>query len=205
MSFSFRLVTEPVACGPRAGILSTPHGTIETPVFMPVGTQATVKAMSPTELEDIGAQIILSNTYHLYLRPGHELIARGGGLHEFMNWHRPILTDSGGFQVYSLGDIREVTEDGVRFQSHIDGSYHFFSPEKVIEIESALGADIIMCFDECVAYPSEYTCTWSSQSSERRDGPRGAKLLTAERTRRCLGSFRGVCTQTCVERALWTW
>lgn len=155
VSFSFRLVTEPRALGPRAGVITTPHGTIETPVFMPVGTQATVKAMSPVELEEVGAQIILANTYHLYLRPGHELIARAGGLHRFMSWNRPILTDSGGFQVYSLGDIREITEDGVRFRSHIDGSYHVFTPERVIEIENALGADIAMCFDECVAYPSD--------------------------------------------------
>ena len=196
MSFSFRLVTEPVACGPRAGILSTPHGTIETPVFMPVGTQATVKAMSPTELEDIGAQIILSNTYHLYLRPGHELIARAGGLHEFMNWHRPILTDSGGFQVYSLGDIREVTEDGVRFQSHIDGSYHFFSPEKVIEIESALGADIIMCFDECVAYQA----VLGRGAVNRANDEMGQKVQSCSqpRTRRC-GIVQGY-VQTCVEK-----
>lgn len=178
MSFSFRLVTQPVASGPRAGVLSTPHGTIETPVFMPVGTQATVKAMSPVELEDVGAQIILSNTYHLYLRPGHHLIAQAGGLHEFMNWHRPILTDSGGFQVYSLGDIRKVTEDGVKFQSHIDGSYHTFSPEKVMEIESALGADIAMCFDECVAYPSDYS--YVEQSVER----------TTRWARRCKASHR---------------
>ena len=115
MSFSFRLVTEPVACGPRAGILSTPHGTIETPVFMPVGTQATVKAMSPTELEDIGAQIILSNTYHLYLRPGHELIARAGGLHEFMNWHRPILTDSGVFRSTAWATFAKSLRTGLGF------------------------------------------------------------------------------------------
>lgn len=157
MSFSFQLLTEPEASGPRAGTISTPHGTIDTPVFMPVGTQATVKSMSPDELEEVGAQIILSNTYHLYLRPGHELIDKAGGLHGFMNWHKPILTDSGGFQVFSLGDLRQVSEDGVRFQSHIDGSYHTFTPERVMEIESALGADIVMCFDECVAYPSDYS------------------------------------------------
>src|SRR5690606_4254556 len=128
--------------------IKTPHGVIETPVFMPVGTQATVKAMTPEEVRDLGAQIILSNTYHLYLRPGHKLIEEAGGLHKFMNWHKPILTDSGGFQVFSLNDLRKITEDGVEFRSHIDGSTHFISPEKSIEIQNSLGADIIMCFDE---------------------------------------------------------
>lgn len=156
MRFSFELKSDAVVSGPRAGVLHTPHGSVETPVFMPVGTQATVKTMSPAELEEVGAEIILSNTYHLYLRPGHELIAEAGGLHSFMAWHKPILTDSGGFQVFSLSNIREITEDGVRFQSHLDGSYHTLSPERVMEIENALGADIIMCFDECVAYPQEY-------------------------------------------------
>lgn len=140
----------------RLGTLHTPHGDINTPVFMPVGTQATVKSMAPYELEQIGSQIILSNTYHLYLRPGHELIKKAGGLHGFMNWNRPILTDSGGFQVFSLQDNRKITEEGVMFQSHIDGSKHFLSPEKVIEIQNALGADIIMAFDECAPWPSEY-------------------------------------------------
>ncbi len=121
---------------------------------MPVGTLATVKTLSPAELRDIQAQIILGNTYHLYLRPGHELVRRAGGLHGFMSWDRPILTDSGGFQVMSLSGLRKITPDGVRFQSHIDGSYHFFTPEKVIEIENALGADIIMAFDECPPYPA---------------------------------------------------
>ena len=157
MRFSFELKPDNDGSGPRAGVMHTPHGSVETPVFMPVGTQATVKTMSPAELEEVGAEIILSNTYHLYLRPGHELIAEAGGLHSFMAWHRPILTDSGGFQVFSLGDIREITEDGVRFQSHLDGSYHTLSPERVMEIENALGADIIMCFDECVAYPAQYS------------------------------------------------
>jgi queuine tRNA-ribosyltransferase len=157
LRFSFELKSDAVVSGPRAGVLHTPHGSVETPVFMPVGTQATVKTMSPAELEEVGAEIILSNTYHLYLRPGHELIAEAGGLHSFMAWHKPILTDSGGFQVFSLSDIREITEDGVRFQSHLDGSYHTLSPERVMEIENALGADIIMCFDECVAYPQEYS------------------------------------------------
>ena len=139
----------------RLGRLELPHGTIDTPCFMPVGTQATVKAMAPEELEAIGAQIILSNTYHLYLRPGHELIREAGGLHRFMNWKRPILTDSGGFQVFSLKGMRKIDEGGVLFQSHHDGSRHYFSPEKVMEIEQALGADIAMAFDECAALPNE--------------------------------------------------
>lgn len=138
------------------GKLHTPHGTIDTPVFMPVGTQATVKAVTPKILEELEAEIILSNTYHLYLRPSHELINEAGGLHKFMNWNKPILTDSGGFQVFSLADLRKISEEGVEFQSHLDGSYHFFSPEKVIEIENNLGADIIMAFDICSPYPCSY-------------------------------------------------
>ena len=133
----------------RTGEIKTPHGTIRTPVFMPVGTQATVKTMTREELEEIGSQIILGNTYHLYLRPGDELIDEFGGLHTFMNWERPILTDSGGFQVFSLGDLRKIKEEGVYFSSHIDGSRHFLSPEKSIEIQNNLGSDIIMALDEC--------------------------------------------------------
>ncbi len=140
----------------RTGKLQTLRGTIDTPAFMPVGTQATVKAMTPEELEFIGVEIILSNTYHLYLRPGSELIARAGGLHGFMNWHRPILTDSGGFQVFSLGPMRKVEEGGVAFQSHLDGSRHFFSPEKAIEVQNELGSDIIMPLDHVVPYPATY-------------------------------------------------
>lgn len=138
----------------RAAVLETPHGKIETPIFMPVGTRATVKTLDPADLEKIGAQVILGNTYHLYLRPGHQLIRKAGGLHKFMNWNQPILTDSGGFQVMSLKGLRKITPEGVRFQSHIDGSYHMFTPEKVIEIQNAIGADIIMSFDECPPYPA---------------------------------------------------
>lgn len=156
MSFEFELIKECPHTGARAGRLHTPHGVIETPVFMPVGTQATVKTMTPEELKDVGAQIILSNTYHLYLRPGHELVKEAGGLHSFMHWDRPILTDSGGFQVFSLGDLRKIREEGVEFRSHIDGSKHLFTPESVMEIENALGADIIMAFDECTPYPASY-------------------------------------------------
>ena len=152
--------------GARRGVIHTPHGDIQTPIFMPVGTQATVKSLTPEELkEEVKAQIILSNTYHLYLRPGHELVKEAGGLHEFMRWDRPILTDSGGFQVFSLGDLRKIKEEGVEFKSHLDGSKHFFSPESVMEIEEALGADIIMAFDECVEYPATYEYT--KQSMER--------------------------------------
>ena len=139
----------------RAGVYETPHGPVETPVFMPVGTQATVKAVAPRDLHDLGASIILANTYHLYLRPGDERIARLGGLHAFMGWDGPILTDSGGFQVFSLAAMRRVDEDGVTFRSHIDGSEHRFTPEKVIAIQERLGADIIVCLDEC-APPSDY-------------------------------------------------
>ena len=155
--------------GARRGVVHTPHGDIQTPIFMPVGTLATVKAMSPEELkEDVKAQIILANTYHLYLRPGHELVKEAGGLHKFMNWDRPILTDSGGFQVFSLSGLRKITEEGVIFNSHLDGSKHIFTPEKVMEIEEALGADIIMAFDECCPYPSDYEYTKKSMERTTR-------------------------------------
>ena len=139
----------------RRGRVTTPHGVIETPVFMPVGTAATVKAMRPEEIKEMGAEIVLSNTYHLYLRPGHEVVKAAGGLHKFMNWDRPILTDSGGFQVFSLGAMRKIREEGVEFRSHIDGSRHMLSPEKSMEIQNALGSDIIMAFDECAPYPAD--------------------------------------------------
>lgn len=141
--------------GARLGKIHTPHGTIDTPIFMPVGTLATVKSILPEELHTMKAQIILSNTYHLYMRPGHDIVEQAGGLHKFMNWNKPILTDSGGFQVFSLGPLRKITEEGVQFRSHLDGSKHFISPEKAIEIENALGADIIMAFDECAPYPAD--------------------------------------------------
>jgi queuine tRNA-ribosyltransferase len=141
----------------RAGILHTDHGAIETPIFMPVGTAGTVKGVHQQELrDDVEAQIILGNTYHLYLRPGLEVLENAGGLHQFIGWERPILTDSGGYQVYSLSNSNKITEEGVRFQSHIDGSYHFFTPEKAIDIQRSIGADIIMAFDECTPYPCEY-------------------------------------------------
>jgi queuine tRNA-ribosyltransferase len=140
----------------RAGLLTTAHGVIETPIFMPVGTVASVKGVHQRELEeDVQAQIILGNTYHLYLRPGTDVLEKAGGLHSFMNWQHPILTDSGGFQVYSLGDIRKITEEGARFKSHIDGSAHLFTPESVMDIQRSIGADIIMAFDECTPYPCD--------------------------------------------------
>lgn len=155
MSFKYELIKECKQSGARLGKFSTPHGDIETPIFMPVGTQATVKSLTPEDLHDINAQIILSNTYHLFMRPGHELIAKAGGLHKFMNWNGPILTDSGGFQVFSLGDLRKISEEGVEFRSHIDGSKKFISPEKAVEIQTALGSDIMMAFDECAPYPAD--------------------------------------------------
>jgi queuine tRNA-ribosyltransferase len=153
MSFRFEVLrTDP--SGARLGRLSTPHGVIETPAFMPVGTAATVKGQTQRDLEELDAQIILANTYHLYLRPGHELIGRLGGLHQFMSWPRPILTDSGGFQVFSLSELRKVSDEGVTFRSHLDGSEHFLSPEKALEVEIALGSDIAMVLDECIEAPS---------------------------------------------------
>lgn len=156
MSFEFTLHKKCADSSARLGTLNTPHGEINTPVFMPVGTKATVKAMTPEEVEALGAQIILSNTYHLFLRPGHKLVKEAGGLHKFMNWKKPILTDSGGFQVFSLGPLRKITEEGVTFRSHIDGSSWYLSPEKAMEVQNDLGADIIMAFDECAPYPAEW-------------------------------------------------
>ena len=151
--------------GARRGVIHTPHGDIQTPIFMPVGTQATVKSMTPEELEENGAQIILGNTYHLHFRPGDELVKEAGGLHKFMKWDKPILTDSGGFQVFSLSALRKINEEGVEFTSELDGSKHLFTPESVMQIEENLGADIIMAFDECCPYPSTYEYT--KQSMER--------------------------------------
>lgn len=145
----FQILHQDSGCRARAGRLLTPHGEIQTPIFMPVGTNASVKAMRPENLKDAGAQIILANTYHLYLRPGHRLVEKMGGLHRFMAWDRPILTDSGGFQVYSLTELRKITEEGVKFRSHIDGSMHLLTPELSIKVQESLGADVIMCFDEC--------------------------------------------------------
>jgi len=185
--FKFTLEKKDTRTQARAGLIQTAHGEIQTPIFMPVGTQATVKCMSPEELVEIGSQIILCNTYHLYLRPGESIIKRAGGLHGFMNWKKPILTDSGGFQVFSLSDLRKVREDGVEFKSHLDGSKHYLSPEKAIQIEMDLGADIIMSLDECVPYPAEkeyarksleMTTRWAARCKEEWQKQLDAEPLT---------------------------
>ena len=179
MSFSFQLLQQDPGGG-RLGRITTTHGTVETPAFLPVGTQGTVKGLTPEMLRSLGCEMILANTYHLYLRPGHKLVARLGGLHRFMHWPRPILTDSGGFQVYSLSAIRKVTDVGVLFRSHIDGSRHLLTPELAVEIQQDLGSDIMMCLDECLPYPAPeaavrasvaLTYTWAKRSlAARQDG-----------------------------------
>ncbi|AGL01244.1 tRNA guanosine(34) transglycosylase Tgt [Desulfoscipio gibsoniae] len=178
MAIGFTITKEDGRSRARRGTLITPHGTVQTPIFMPVGTQATVKTMTPEEVQDCGGALVLSNTYHLYLRPGHALVAEAGGLHKFMRWDGPILTDSGGFQVFSLGPLRKISDQGVTFRSHIDGSEHFFSPEKSMEIQMALGADVAMAFDECAPYSSSYeqtraamerTTRWAERCRMRHD------------------------------------
>jgi len=165
----FTLEKEDIQSRARAGEIETAHGKIKTPIFMPVGTAGTVKAVHQHELiHDVAAQIILGNTYHLYLRPGLDVIRQAGGLHKFINWQKPMLTDSGGFQVYSLSANRKIKEEGVKFKSHIDGSYHFFSPEKVMEIQRVIGADIIMAFDECTPYPCDYNYAKKSMQMTHR-------------------------------------
>ncbi|MFJ7971216.1 tRNA guanosine(34) transglycosylase Tgt [Psychrobacillus sp. NPDC096389] len=155
-AITYELIKKDKQTGARLGIVHTPHGSFETPTFMPVGTQATVKTMAPEEIKDMKAGIILSNTYHLWLRPGHEIIREAGGLHKFMNWDRAILTDSGGFQVFSLSDMRRIEEEGVHFRNHLNGDKLFLSPEKSMEIQNALGSDIMMAFDECPPYPASF-------------------------------------------------
>lgn len=175
MTIEFKLQNNPTSLdASRRGVISTERGLIQTPIFMPVGTKATVKAATPDVLKDLNAQIILGNTYHLYLRPGHQLIKNAGGLHRFMAWDRPILTDSGGFQVFSLAKLRKVQEDGVKFQSHIDGSSHFLTPELSIEVQESLGSDIVMSFDECPALPAT------------RDSLEKSLALTLRWEKRCL-------------------
>ena len=165
----FKIIHNDLKSSARVGEINTDHGKIQTPVFMPVGTNASVRAVHQRELkEDINSSIILGNTYHLYLRPGTEILKKVGGIHKFMQWERPILTDSGGFQVYSLSNNRKISEEGVNFQSHIDGSYHLFTPEKAIQIQSQIGADIIMAFDECIPYPFEYQKTKQSTNMTHR-------------------------------------
>lgn len=166
--FRYELIKEDKHTGARLGKIHTSHGVINTPIFMPVGTQATVKSMTSEDLEEMDANIILGNTYHLYLRPGQEIMKKAGGLHKFMHWDRPILTDSGGFQVFSLNDLRKITEEGVEFCSHLDGSRHFMSPEKSIDMQNTIGADIIMCFDECAPADADYEYTKKSMEMTTR-------------------------------------
>lgn len=173
----YALLQQDSASQARRGRIYTQRGEIDTPTFMPVGTQGTVKAVLPEALKEIGAQIILANTYHLYLRPGHKLVQKLGGLHKFMNWDRPILTDSGGFQVFSLGDLRKITEEGAAFQSHIDGSKHMLTPELSVEIQLALGSDIIMVFDECIPHPAERAYIVDSTNRSTRWAQRCRKVL----------------------------
>ena len=160
--FRYELIKEEKHTGARLGRIITDHGEIETPIFMPVGTQATVKSMDFRDLHDLNAQIILGNTYHLYLRPGEDIIQAAGGLHKFMHWDRPILTDSGGFQVFSLGDLRKISEEGVQFASHLDGSRHMMTPEKATRLQNVIGSDIMMCFDECAPASADYEYTKKS-------------------------------------------
>jgi queuine tRNA-ribosyltransferase len=180
MAFSFEVLKQDARSGARLGKIATAHGEVSTPVFMPVGTQGSVKALMPETLKEMGAGMILSNTYHLYLRPGHQLVRDLGGLHRFMHWEGPILTDSGGFQVFSLGALRKITPEGVLFQSHIDGSRHFLSPELAVSIQEALGSDIMMCLDDCTPYPATHreaedslalTLQWASRSRVARQSP----------------------------------
>ena len=173
---TYELIKKCPVTGARAGRLHTPHGSFDTPMFMPVGTQGTVKTLAPEELSTMGAGVILGNTYHLFLRPGHEIVRKAGGLHRFMNWNGGILTDSGGFQVFSLGDLRKISEEGVAFRSHLDGSRQFLSPEKSMEVQMALGSDIAMAFDECTPYPAEYDYACASMR------------LTTRWARRCLAA-----------------
>jgi queuine tRNA-ribosyltransferase len=183
MTFSFEILSRSSDTGARLGKMHTDHGDVETPAFIPVGTQATVKSLTPEELSELGVQIILANTYHLYLRPGHDVIAGFGGLHQFMHWAGPILTDSGGYQVFSLSKLRELSAEGVTFQSHLDGSRHLLTPEKAVDIQEALGSDVMMCLDECTPYPATRTeslasldlsTNWARRCKARHEPGRGA-------------------------------
>ena len=176
----FELIKTCKQSGARLGVLHTPHGDIPTPIYMPVGTQATVKAMTPREMEELGAKIILSNTYHLHLRPGEDIVREAGGLHSFMDWRHPILTDSGGFQVFSLSGLRKITEEGAAFRSHLDGSKHFISPEKSMEIQQVLGADIAMAFDVCSPYPCDHKTAEEAMHRTHRWAERCKKYHTRE-------------------------
>lgn len=177
MAFKFEILKKDISSGARLGRIDTNHGSFQTPAFLPVGTQGSIKSLTPEELIEINVEAILSNSYHLYLRPGHETIRKLGGLHRFIHWDRPILTDSGGYQIFSLGDLRKITEQGVIFQSHLDGSTHLLSPEKVMEIQEAFGSDIAMVLDECIPYPASYeyvkksvelTTLWAKRCLDRK-------------------------------------
>ena len=188
---TYELIKTCKQSGARLGKIHTPHGTIDTPIFMPVGTLATVKTLSPEELNEMSAQIILSNTYHLWLRPGEEIVKEAGGLHSFMNWHKPILTDSGGFQVFSLSKLRDIQEEGVYFRNHLNGEKLFLSPEKAVEIQEALGADIIMAFDECPPYPAEEPYMKSSVERTSRWAERCLEAQTNSENQALLGIVQG--------------
>jgi len=178
MTFRFKIIKKDSSSQARLGRVETDHGAFTTPAFLPVGTQGSVKSLTPEELLEIGVEAILGNTYHLYLRPGHETVGRLGGLHTFIHWERPILTDSGGFQLFSLGSLREISEEGVTFQSHLDGSSHFLTPEKVVEIQRVIGTDIAMVLDECVPYPSPHEYV---KASMERTGRWALRSLQARR------------------------
>jgi len=190
-AFRFALLQQDTDSQARRGRIHTSRGEIETPVFMPVGTQATVKGILPEALKEIGAQIILANTYHLYLRPGHNLIQSLGGLHKFMHWDRPILTDSGGFQVFSLGDLRKITEEGAAFQSHVDGSKHMLTPELSIAIQLALGSDIVMVFDECIPHPADRSYVVDSTNRSARWAKRCREVLPGGSSSALFGIVQG--------------
>ena len=190
-AIKYELVAKDEKTGARAGIIHTPHGSFPTPIFMPVGTQASVKGVSPDELLDINAGIILSNTYHLFLRPGSELVKKAGGLHKFMHWPRAILTDSGGFQVFSLGDLRKITEEGVTFRSHLDGSKKFLSPEVSMKVQRDLGSDIVMAFDECVPYPADFEYTKQSTERTTRWAIRSKKAMEGAENQGLFGIVQG--------------
>ena len=190
-AIKYRLIKKDKHTGARLGEIITPHGTFPTPIFMPVGTQATVKAMSPEELEDLGADIILSNTYHLWVRPGEDIVKEAGGLHQFMNWHKGILTDSGGFQVFSLAKLRDITEEGVHFRNEINGAKMFLSPEKAIQIENDLGPDIMMSLDECPPFFESYDYVKHSVARTSRWAERGLKAHRNPDTQGLFGIIQG--------------
>ena len=203
----YELIKKCKQTGARLGRVHTPHGSFDTPAFMPVGTQATVKGMSPDELKEIEAQIILSNTYHLHMRPGEDIVKGAGGLHGFMNWDRPILTDSGGFQVFSLSDLRDIKEEGVTFKSHIDGSKRFITPEMATRIQNDLGADIIMAFDECIPYPAEYDYA-KILGKNHKMGKRCKQTHRNTDKQALFGIVQGVCTRSSESRVpmnCWNW